>query len=298
MAAHRVKEPAMPRSSPAGIRLLISDVDGTLVTNDKRLTGRVAAAARALEAAGITLAVTSSRPAAGMRMLIEPLHLTTPIAAFNGGLIVTPEKLAPIERNAVPPDVARRAVDFLAGCGAGVWLFTEWDWLVRDRSAAYVDHEIRTVRMQPKLVERFDRPGVIDHAFKIVGVSADFDRLARCERELAGELGANATVKRSQLYYLDVTHPLANKGHAARRLSALLGIPLAAIAAIGDGENDIAMFEVCGFSVAMGNAGPEVRQAADVMTASNEEEGFAVAVERWMLPRGAGRAVAVGEGSR
>ncbi len=288
----------MPRSSPVGIRLLISDVDGTLVTNDKRLTGRVAAAARALEAAGIALAVTSSRPAAGMRMLIGPLHLTTPIAAFNGGLIVTPKGLESIERNAVPPDVARRTVDFLAGRGAGVWLFTEWDWLVRGRSAAYVDHEIRTVRMQPKLVESFDRPGVIDHAFKIVGVSADFDRLARCERELVGELGASATVKRSQHYYLDVTHPLANKGHAARRLSELLGIPPPAIAAIGDGENDIAMFEVCGFSVAMGNAGPEVRQAADVMTASNAEDGFAVAVERFILPRAARRpaGVAVGEG--
>ena len=290
----------MPRSSPAEIRLLISDVDGTLVTDDKRLTERVVAAARALEAAGIALAITSSRPAVGMRMLIAPLHLTTPIAAFNGGLIVTPDKLEPIERNAIPAEVARRAVDFLAGRGAGVWLFTERDWLVRDRSAAYVDHEIRTVRMEPKVVENFDRPGVIDHAFKIVGASADFDRLARCEGELADALGATATVKRSQLYYLDVTHPLANKGHAARRLSELLGVAPAAIAAIGDGENDIAMFEVCGFAVAMGNGGEEVKRAADCVTASNAEDGFAVAVERFIVPRAARRPAraAVGEGPR
>jgi Cof subfamily protein (haloacid dehalogenase superfamily) len=280
------------RAPPARIALLISDVDGTLVTNDKRLTPRAQAAARAVEHAGIAFAVTSSRPAFGMRMLIEPLRLTTPIAAFNGGLIVSPDRLEPIEANAVPVEVARLSIDFLIGRDVGIWVHTEKEWFVLDRSGPYVDHEIRTIQTMPTVIDRLDRPGVIDHAYKIVGVSTDFELLARCERELAAELGTSATVARSQLYYLDVTHPLANKGHAVERLSQLLDIPASAIAAIGDGRNDMAMFAVSGLAIAMGNAAKEVQEAADFVSAGNEEDGFAVAVERWILPRGGAPAIA------
>ncbi len=280
------------RLSPAGIRLLVSDVDGTLVTNDKRLTPGAQAAARAVEQAGIAFTVISSRPAFGMRMLVEPLRLKAPIAAFNGGLIVPPDRLDPIEGHPLPAAVARRAIEFLAASGVAIWLDTETEWLVLDRSGAYVDHEIRTIQTMPTVTDRLDRPGVIDHAYKIVGVSTDFELLARCERELAAELGTSATVARSQLYYLDVTHPLANKGHAVERLSQLLDIPASAIAAIGDGRNDMAMFAVSGLAIAMGNAAKEVQEAADFVSASNEEDGFAVAVERWILPRGAASAVA------
>jgi Cof subfamily protein (haloacid dehalogenase superfamily) len=289
----------MPRLSPAGIRLLVSDVDGTLVTNDKRLTPRVENAARAVEQAGIAFAITSSRPAFGMRMLIAPLGLETPIAAFNGGLIVSPERLERIEGNPVPVEVAQRSIAFLAGRRVGIWVHTEKAWLALDQAGAYVDHEIRTIQTQPTIVASFDRPGVIDQAYKIVGVSKNFELLAQCERDLAAELGASATVARSQLYYLDVTHPLANKGHAVRRLSELLGVPLAAIAVIGDGRNDMAMFAVAGLSIAMGNADQQVQEAADFVTSSNEEDGFALAVERWILPRAAatGDAVAARGGS-
>ena len=122
------------RLSPSGIRLLVSDVDGTLVTNDKRLTPGVQNAARAVERAGMGFAITSSRPAFGMRMLIEPLQITTPIAAFNGGLIVSPDRLQPIEGNAVPVEVARRSIEFLGGRGVAIWLHTETDWFVLDAS--------------------------------------------------------------------------------------------------------------------------------------------------------------------
>jgi Cof subfamily protein (haloacid dehalogenase superfamily) len=280
------------RALPARIELLISDVDGTLVTNDKRLTSRAQAAVLALDGTGIAFAIVSSRPPFGLRMLVEPLRLRTPMAAFNGGLIVSPDRLEPNEGHPLPAAVARRAIEFLAASGVAIWLDTETEWLVLDRSGAYVDHEIRTIQTMPTVVDRLDRPGVIDHAYKIVGVGTDFDLLARCERELAAELRTSATVARSQLYYLDVTHPLANKGHAVERLSQLLDIPASAIAAIGDGRNDIAMFAASGLAVAMGNADRQVQEAADFVSASNEEDGFAVAVERWILPRAAARAAA------
>ena len=73
------------------IKLMLADVDGTLVTNDKVLTDRAIAAVGRLHDAGITFAVTSGRPPRGMAMLVEPLALDTPLAAFNGGLFVAPD---------------------------------------------------------------------------------------------------------------------------------------------------------------------------------------------------------------
>src|SRR6202030_4485107 len=95
-------------------------------------------------------------------------------------------------------------------------------------------------------------------AAKIVAVSDDVDALTRLEQHARTALADRATVARSQPYYLDFTHPLANKGVALSELAKLLGIPETEIAVIGDGGNDIAMFERSGLSIAMGNASLEV----------------------------------------
>ena len=93
-------------TAPPDIQLLLSDVDGTLVTKDKVLTEAAKAAARDLAQAGIGFTITSSRPAKGMRMLIEPLGLKLPIAGFNGGLIVNPD-LSVVESHPIDPAGAR-----------------------------------------------------------------------------------------------------------------------------------------------------------------------------------------------
>lgn len=284
------------RAVPSTIELLISDVDGTLVTSNKHLTPRSRFAARALAEAGIRFAITSSRPAIGLRMLIEPLHLTTPMGALNGGLIVAPDGLVPIEERILPVEVARRSIDYFAQNGIDVWLFDDHAWYARNPSGPYVEHEQRTIQASPVIVETFDRSGLIDNAYKIVGVSTDFERLAACEAELHALLGAEAAVARSQRYYLDITHPEANKGRVVAVLSRQLAIPQAAVACIGDGLNDIAMFEASALAVAMGNASPAVQQRADFVTLSNEDDGFAAAVERFILPR-APKPVSANEGN-
>lgn len=262
------------------VALLISDVDGTLVTRDKVLTQEAIAAARAVQAAGIRFAVTSSRPPRGLRMLIEPLGLTEPLCGFNGGLIVDPQ-FRPIESHALSADAARHTVAYLNGCGVETWLFDTDTWYALDPEGAYVPRERRTIQFDPAIVASFDP--VIGGAYKIVGASSDHGLLACCETELREALGGEASVARSQPYYLDVTHPLANKGHAVRVLSERLGIPRESIAVIGDGENDVAMFREAGFAIAMGNAAPEVQAAAQAVTATNMDNGFAKAVHRFLL---------------
>jgi hydroxymethylpyrimidine pyrophosphatase-like HAD family hydrolase len=167
------------------IRLVLSDVDGTLVQSDKSLSERSIAAAQELRTAGIAFAVTSGRPPRGMSMLVEPLDLTSPIAAFNGGLIVEPD-LSVVEDRVVPDGLVARAV--------------------------------------------------------------------------------------------------------ARFLSERYAIPPEEIATIGDMPNDVLMFAHSGLSIAMGNADREVQRAARRVTTSNDDDGFANAVERFILEKGASSA--------
>ncbi|HZI58211.1 MAG TPA: HAD hydrolase family protein, partial [Verrucomicrobiae bacterium] len=121
---------------------------------------------------------------------------------------------------------------------------------------------------------------------KIVGVSQDYDAVARCEKDLQERLGSRVSAARSQPFYVDVTHPKANKGEVVLMASEFGGIPVQEIATIGDMANDITMFKQSGVSIAMGNASPEVQRAATYVTASNEEEGFAAAVDNFILPQG------------
>jgi Cof subfamily protein (haloacid dehalogenase superfamily) len=266
--------------SSSKISLLIADVDGSLVTNDKVLTPRAQAAVKALHDAGIAFAITSGRPPRGMAMLIEPLALRTPIAGFNGGIFIKPD-MTIIEQHLIAPDAAERAVKLILDHRMDVWVYCGNDWFVRDPEAPHVAREQWTVKFPPTVVADFG--AALDRAVKIVGISDDLDLVARCEKDAQDALGVEVSAARSQPYYLDVTHPKANKGTVATTLSELLSIPLAEIATIGDMPNDVLMFRKSGTSIAMGNASPEVQKQARFVTTSYNDEGFAKAVERYVL---------------
>jgi Cof subfamily protein (haloacid dehalogenase superfamily) len=235
---------------------------------------------RSLCEAGIRFAITSGRPPKGMAMLIAPLALQTPIAGFNGGLFVRPD-LSIMEERTLAPDVAAQTVELMLGRRLDVWIYQGNDWLVRDVKAPHVDREAWTVKFAPRVVEDFD--AVLGKVAKIVGVSDDHELVGRCEADARVRLGGKATAARSQPYYLDVTHRDANKGFVADYLSQALGIPQAEIATIGDQPNDVLMFRRSGFSIAMGNASDEVKRQASAVTDSYDDEGFAKAIERFIL---------------
>ena len=270
------------------IALLLSDVDGTLVTRKKELTPSVIAAVRALGEAGIRFAITSSRPPAGLMHLIEPLGLTTPIAGFNGGLIVDKHDRE-LRKFPLGREEARQAIDELDRRKIDIWVFYGNEWLLTNPDGAYVAHEQMTIRYAPRVVSDFSP--YLDGVTKIVGSGTDPGALIQASMALQNMLGDRASIALSQAYYLDITDKLANKGTAVTVHAEMLGITTDQIATIGDMENDVRMFEKSGFSVAMGNASPEVQARASVVTASNEENGFAQAVERFILPHAPARPV-------
>jgi Cof subfamily protein (haloacid dehalogenase superfamily) len=262
------------------ISLVISDVDGTLVTRDKQLTPATLRAAQLLSARDIGFAVVSSRPPIGMRMLVEPLSLQLPIGTFSGGATVTPT-LEVMEQHFLPESAVRKSVEILAAFSADVWLYATNLWLVRDANGPYVALERRTIQAEPMAVADFDP--YFARASKIVGSSENFAKLAQCETVLREALGEQASVSRSQLYYLDVTPARFDKGTFVEALAKRLAVPLQDVAVLGDGENDLAMFGRAGMSIAMGNASAEVKRRANYVAASNEDDGFAKAIEQHIL---------------
>jgi Cof subfamily protein (haloacid dehalogenase superfamily) len=258
------------------IALVVSDVDGTLLTKNKTLTDGAKAAVRRLHEAGIGFTITSSRPTIGMRFLIEPLQITLPIGAFNGSCIVD-SKLNPIEQHTIPPWATQRALALLNEFGTDIWLFTSDLWLARDDGGQYVPFEKRAIRADPTIVADFSP--YLASACKIVGASSDAALLQACEIAMQQALGTQATAVRSQSYYLDVTSPGCNKGTFVQTMARRLAISTDAIATIGDMQNDLAMFRTSGLSFAMGNATDDVKKAATHVTASNEDDGFARAIE-------------------
>ena len=262
--------------------LVVSDVDGTLLTRDKVLTPRAIAAVRRLHESGIAFSLCSSRPPFGMRMLIEPLALQLPIGGYNAGAIVDPGDLAIIEQRVIAPATAGQAVDIFHGLGIECWLFTGNHWLVTNRHGPHVDHEIRTVQTPPTVVAAFEEAHFAAIG-KIVGPSDDHDLVGRCITAMREALAGRASVARSQPYYCDVMAEGTRKGRLVTLLATQLKIPRTEIVVLGDMENDLDMFGEAGFAIAMGNASSAVQRAAQATTLSNEEDGFALAIERYVL---------------
>ncbi len=256
-------------------------MDGTLVTNDKVLTDAAIAAVQRLREAGVLFAVTSGRPPRGMEMLVGPLHLDTPIAAFNGGEVVDPA-MTVLEEHTLPENVVVPVADLMGSFHLDVWLYRGTAWYVPDPAGAHVDREAWTVKFAPTVMHGFD--GLTNGVVKLVGVSDDHESIIAASAAVCDRFGDHVTAAASQPYYLDVTHPQANKGFVARYLAKRYQLEPAQIATIGDMPNDILMFAHSELSIAMGNADPQVKRAARKITKSNEDEGFAYAVEHFVLP--------------
>ncbi|MEP6956072.1 MAG: Cof-type HAD-IIB family hydrolase [Chthoniobacterales bacterium] len=278
------------------IKLVLADVDGTLVTHEKILTTRAIASVQALADAGIAFAITSGRPPRGMQMFAEPLRLTTPLAAFNGGRFVRPD-LSLVEQHVLSRDVVEPILEVIQSHQLDSWIYRGNDWFVRARHGPHVDREEWTVKFPPTVVR--DYAEQMDEVVKIVGISDDLDAVAKCEAAIVRQFSSDVHCKqttpqrdlpasvfaaRSQPYYVDVTHPQANKGAVVLALAKMFKIKPNEVATIGDMPNDISMFEKSGLSIAMGQSSEEVKRSATHVTDSSEEEGFANAIERFILP--------------
>jgi Cof subfamily protein (haloacid dehalogenase superfamily) len=247
------------------------------VRHDKSLTEATIAAFGRLRAAGIQSTLISARPPSGIEHLAEALGILGPMGAFNGGtLFRRGGAISDAER--LDPDVVTNVLAVMDRPSVDIWLFANGLWYARSRGNPHTSREILSSGVEPTLRSGADTP--IREVDKIVGVSDDAALLIQVEAEAKNAAGNRATVARSQAYFLDVTAVKANKGDGIAALARAYDVPLREVAVIGDMPNDLPMFARAGLSIAMGQAPEAVKAAADAVTASNEEDGVAAAIDR------------------
>ena len=267
---------ADPETAAGKLRLFVSDVDGTLVRHDKTLSDANIAAAGRLADAGIAMSLISARPPSGMLWIAEKLGLDGPFAAFNGGTLF--DRTGTVRWAArLADDVAAKCMALLEG-RAEFWVFAKSQWFAHSGEGKHAERERLSAGLEPTV--RDDFSDLAHEVDKIVCVSDDSALLDTIEREVRECIGGTAYIVRSQPYYLDVTAPAANKGDGIAAIAAAFGAPLAQVAVAGDMNNDVPMFERAGSAIAMGQAPEQVRDAASFVSASNDEDGVAEAIDR------------------
>lgn len=264
------------------IRLVVSDIDGTLVRPDKSLAPETIEAVARLRAAGMGFTLISARPPSGLGQLIEALGLDTPLGAFNGATIFAPDGRI-VEAHRLDATIARGLIETYDGFGIPVWLFADGHWMTQTLDMPHIAQETVAAALSPTVVDGFER--FLDRADKIQAVCDDPALLARAERAVTERFGADATIALSQPYYLDATAPRTDKGHGVSELARAFDVSLDAVAVLGDMPNDLPMFRVAGLAVAMGQAPGEVRAQAHIVTDSNEANGVATFIDRLVRAR-------------
>jgi Cof subfamily protein (haloacid dehalogenase superfamily) len=264
------------------IRLVISDVDGTLVNKAKQLTPATIDAVRRLQASGVPFTAISARPVSGVMPMVAALGIEGPVAAFNGGTIFKADG-STVERHVIDPAVVRGMAELAASYPVSTWVFADGQWHTDTLDNPHVPHERISANQEPVVLA--DMSGLYDRADKVTYVHDDPELLGRLTAEGQHRFSGKATVGQSQTYYLDVTDLQANKGAGITALAAAHGVPLEQVAVLGDMHNDVPMFDLAGFAIAMGQAPDAVKARADEVTASNEEDGVARAIDTIILPR-------------
>src|SRR5437867_5399517 len=263
---------------PSPIALVISDIDGTLITSNHEVTEATKAAAAKLYERGIELSLASSRPPRSIVPLADALKLSGPFAAFNGALVVkrNGEVLA---CGVISPATVTRVKAIADHFGIAVWLYDDADWWAPWRDA-FVDREDHTSGFGPRIdgyAERITRDA---NKLTVVGKP---ELVAQAEQQVLRDLGDQVSASKSKPRFLDVTSYGIHKGTVVVRLAELLKIPTERVAVIGDGPNDVDMFKQAGVSIAMGQGVDEVKEAASYLTTSNDDEGWARGIEQYVL---------------
>ncbi|MGA9773142.1 MAG: HAD family hydrolase [Blastocatellia bacterium] len=260
------------------IALVISDIDGTLITSNHEIAESTRQTAARLYELGIQLSLASSRPPRSIRPLAESLALRSPFAAFNGALLITADGEVKA-RSTLSVSIIARIKSIADDYGLGVWAYDEFDWWAPWRDA-FVDREEHTSGFSP-LIDGYDER--IRREVNKLTVVGKPELVAEAEKRLSKELTGEVSASRSKPRFLDVTAYGIHKGTVVIRLAEVFQVSTEQVAVIGDGPNDVEMFAQAGVSIAMGQGVDEVIRAASYITSSNDSDGWSRGIEKYVL---------------
>lgn len=267
------------------VDLVISDIDGTLLTSNHELTDNAKSAAHKLAGANIMLALASSRPPRAIEPIAVALKLDVPFGAFNGSLIVAGDRKTIIAESSIDPATVHTIKDIASEFKLEVWLYDESEWWVSERTS-FVDREEHTAGFKALLDGYSERLSSPLNKLTVVGVP---EQVAEAEKRVLNQLGQVISASRSKPRFLDITPYGWHKGSVVSRFATMFKVAAQHIATIGDGPNDVEMFRCSGMSIAMGQAVEAVKSHAQFVTTTNDDDGWAHAILKYVLGKDSGK---------
>lgn len=263
-------------------KMIVTDIDDTLLNSQRQLTEKTKQALHEASAKGIKIVLASGRPESGMKKLAQQLNLAENngyLLAYNGGLVVDCSNNKVIYSQYLSPERLAKLHDIALANGADILSYKD-DKIITNRANEYADIESELIDA-PVEVADFKATMTVP-AVKVL-MLAEPTKAAILEKELAQQFKQQYTILRSKPFFIEVTDLNITKGQTLATLAQQWGIERHEIIAFGDGNNDISMIEFAGLGVAMSNATEELKAVSDVVTLSNDEDGLAHALNKFVF---------------
>ena len=265
-------------------KLIALDMDGTLLTTDKKVSERTEAAIKAAEAKGVKIVLASGRPLVGLNRYLEELELIKGedyVLSFNGGLVQNTKTAEIVSKVSLKGSDLKYIYEISKELNINIHAFSAKDGLITPKNSHYTEHEAEINGIDINIKD-FNEVDDEEDIIKVMMIDPQ-EILDPAIERLPKEVYKKYSVFKSSPFFLEFTHKEVDKGLGLKRLGEYLGIKKEEIIACGDAGNDLSMVKYAGLGVAMDNAVPEVKEAADYITASNDEDGIAKVIEKFIL---------------
>lgn len=265
-------------------KAIVLDLDGTLTNDAKEVTAKTKAALMKAQERGVTVILASGRPTYGIRSIADELEIGRYggyVMAYNGGHICRWSDKAVIAQQELAPETVPALHEAAKGAGCEILTYQGESIAATNVRNKYVMHEAFINKMPTICYDDF--PGQVIYPINKCLIVGDPKILVNLEKKISAEMAGKLSAYRSAGFFLECVPPGIDKATALDNLLKRIGIEREAAIAVGDGYNDLSMIEYAGLGVAMANAAREVQDAADYITYSNQEDGVAHVVEKFIL---------------
>lgn len=264
-------------------KLIAIDLDGTLTNQKKEVTPYTQQILRRAAARGAVIALASGRPTLGSLPVAETLclgDLGGYVLAYNGGHILECSSGKDLYRAVFPTECIREAVEYARSCHLAIITYDQEGIVTEGPVDRYVEHEAYNNNLPVKIVK--DLISYLTFPIVKLVICGEPAKIGQIEGPMVSRFAGRLDIYQAEPVFLDVMPLGVKKSSGLERLMRELHIDRSALMAFGDANNDLPMLEMAGFSIAMGNADEAVKKAADFVTKSNDEDGVAYAIQKFL----------------
>ncbi len=265
-------------------KLIVLDIDGTLTNNKKEITKKTKEALIDIQKKGIKVALASGRPTPGTLKISEELQLKSHggyILSYNGAKVIDCTNNKTIFQKSVPEELIPQIYQAAIENKVGLISYENGTVICGTNIDTYIEKEAALNHMPIKKVDNF--PSYITFNVCKCLMTAEETYLQKVEERLKHQFKSQLSIYRSEPYFLELMPKNVDKAYSISKLIEKLNITKEEVIAVGDGYNDLSMIKYAGLGVAMSNAQDTVKESADFITLSNEEDGVAYVIEKFIV---------------